>query len=59
MYVIQRSEDDKYVAPPGSVHSYTHDITKARIFSTRDKAEGDKCENERIVDVHNIIRPTR
>lgn len=47
-YVIRRNEDGAYVTPPGSQHSYTKDLRKARLFNTREEAERDKCGNETI-----------
>jgi len=51
MYVIVR-EDGKYVAPPGQQHSYTSDLEKAVVFSTREKARSfGLCGNERVIQV--------
>ena len=52
VYVIQRAKGDGggYVAPPGSVHSYTRRLEHARRYPTREAAEADLCpENERVV----------
>lgn len=47
-YVIQRT-DGAFVAPPGSPHSYTQSIFKARKFDTRQAAESEVCPaNERV-----------
>lgn len=45
-YVIKRVEDGKYVAQPGSEHSYTKRLEKALRFDTRDEAKGNACGNE-------------
>lgn len=56
MFVIQRLNDGKYVAAPGSEHSYTKRLEDARIFSTRESAELEKCGNETIVPVRTLLR---
>lgn len=49
-YVIVRTDDGKYVTPPGSQHSYTKDIKKALVFPTERKAKQHGiCGNELIV----------
>ena len=55
-YVIVRNEDGKYVAPPGSKHSYTTRLERARTFSTREAAQADCCGNEHAVAVENLLR---
>lgn len=53
-YLVQRN-DGAYVArvavnPTGS--SYTRSLKYARVYATREQAEGDRCgENERVVSV--------
>jgi hypothetical protein len=55
-FVLQRT-DGKFVAVPGSEHSYTSDLMKARIFPSRAAAEGDRCvENEQIVPLENLLQ---
>jgi hypothetical protein len=47
-YVIKRN-DGKYVAKPGSEHSYTQLLQRATVFNSYSDAERDLCpENERI-----------
>lgn len=50
-YVIVRS-DGAYVARPGSASSYTPYLQRARVFSTREAAERERCPgNERVSTV--------
>lgn len=56
MYVIQNCDDAKFVARPGSQHSYTNRLQDARVFQTRDDAERERCGNETIVLVDNLLR---
>lgn len=46
MYVLVRNEDGAFVAPPGSIKSYTHSIQHARRFDTIEAAEAERCGNE-------------
>lgn len=55
MYVIKRNEDGKYVARPGSKRSYTRYLQCARVFTSRDAAEGECCGNEHVEDVSDIV----
>ena len=55
MYIIIRSEDGKFVSKPGSRYSYTNNILGARIYQTVSEAERDKCGNEYIKELRNII----
>lgn len=57
MYVIRRISDGKFVARPGSGHSYTQFLQKAMTYPTRESAEGNACENELAVPVSTIMRP--
>lgn len=55
-YVIKRT-DGVYVAPSGSVKSYTSKLENARQYRTRDEALQDRCEgNERVIDVNDLLR---
>jgi hypothetical protein len=56
-YVLQRHEDSKFVAPPGSEQSYTRDITKARRFATVEAAMAEKCGNEDVVLIEHLLEP--
>ena len=49
MYVIKKGQ--YFVSLPGSKNSYTTDIRRAQIFSTREDAEKQKCGNETICTV--------
>lgn len=54
-YVIQK-DDGMFVAAYGSRGSYTNDLTKARVFPTRDAAKADGvCGNERVVNVMDVL----
>ncbi len=56
MYVIKRNSDGRYVAAPGSLHSYTKKLEDAQAFSTRGEANRNKCGNETVVPIENIMR---
>ncbi len=57
MFVVRRTDQGGgYVTPAGSKHSYTSKLQKARTWSTREKAESDRCpENEVVVKVRTEI----
>ncbi len=55
MFVLKRVEDGKYVARPGSEHSYTKRLEKARVFEDRASAEADACGNERVYSVREVL----
>lgn len=52
-YVIKCGR--KYVAMPGSKHSYTTSLRNARKFSSREEAQGNACGNERVVAAEDEI----
>ena len=55
MYVLVRS-DGAFVNQPGSDSSYTRDLQRARVFSTKEQAEKDRCvENESVRSVHDFM----
>ena len=55
-FVIRRiDQGGGYVAPPGSLGSYTHNIIAARRFETIEEARGHCCENERVVSLPESI----
>lgn len=60
LYVIKRIDDDKYVARPGSRHSYTARIQDAQVFRDHKEAQRHRCGNEVITTVqdelHNLPR---
>ncbi len=50
-YVIRR-DDGAFVSRPGSQHSYTPLLQKARTWETREAAERELCpENEQVLTV--------
>lgn len=57
-YVLKRTDQGGgYVARAGHPSSYTHKLENARIFRTREEAEGNRCvENEIIVALDSILR---
>jgi hypothetical protein len=58
-YVLIRNEDNKFVAPDGSQHSYTRDLTKAKIFPSKEAAQSQACSNERAVPVDSLLAGER
>jgi len=49
-YVIKRTDQGGgYVALPGSRKSYTQYLQYARVFSTREEAEKNKCPGNEVV----------
>lgn len=57
MYAIKRTnQGGGYVAKPGLPTSYTHNIRKVQIFTTREQAEANRCpDNEVVVDLYPLI----
>lgn len=56
MYAIKRINDGKYVSIPGSYYSYTDNLRKAQIFSTKEKAENSICPgNEIVVNIESEL----
>lgn len=53
-YVLRRHEDGKYVANPGHKTSYVRSLQAARVFSSHEEAETNKCDNESIVPITGI-----
>lgn len=56
-WVLIDTETGRYVARPGSEHSYTRRLEEAQTFMTRDVAVSNACGNERPENVHNILTP--
>jgi hypothetical protein len=54
-YVIRRIDDGKFVTPSGSGQSYTKSLRGARMFDTREQAEGNCCGNERAVALADLL----
>lgn len=59
-YAINLIGSRKYVAKPGSKHSYTQSLPCIRWYATREEAERDLCpENERIMTPAEIFKYER
>jgi len=57
MFLLMRIKDGRFVAKIGNISSYTTDIWKVRIFSTREAAERNRCvENEIIVPLEELMK---
>jgi hypothetical protein len=54
-YVIKNADTGKFVAQRGSDRSYTGNLQHVRVFRSRGDAENDKCGNETIVPLENLI----
>ena len=61
VYILQHAENNTYVAPPGSIKSYTPDRMNAREYPTLEDARRDKCGNEIILETMSkfILRVRR
>ena len=55
MYVLQHNDTDKYVAQPGSERSYVSGVENAQRYSSEEEAERNRCGNERIVNLFQVI----
>ena len=52
MYVLWRTDQGGgWVRPPGSEKAYTRVLQNARVYGTREEAEGDACGNEQVQTV--------
>lgn len=56
MYVIVRTDDGKFVTPPGSNRSYTALLQQARTFESREAAARECCSNEHPEQVEHLLR---
>jgi hypothetical protein len=56
-YVIKRTDDGKFVATAGSVHSYTNKLQNARTYNTYADANRDRCGNEVILTLDEAMHP--
>ena len=45
----------KYVTPSGSEQSYTSDLSKAQVYTSREKADSNRCGNESVVPLSSIL----
>ena len=48
-FVLVRTSDGKYVAPPGQERSYTERLEDARVFASREMAERERCVDSEYV----------
>ena len=57
MFVIIRTDQGGgYVGSEKASHSFTHDLSKAKRYATREQAAKDCCHgNERVVAVSDIM----
>jgi hypothetical protein len=56
MFVLQRTTDGKFVAPPGRAASYVDRLQDAQAWGTRAEAERERCVgNERIVHLWDLF----
>lgn len=55
MYYVIVREDGMIASRPGSRRSYTSSLFRARIWRSRQSAERNRCGNERIVDVMELL----
>ena len=56
MWVLKRTNDDKYVRKSGGQHSYTTSIIHAQKFETEQMAIDNSCvENEYPVRIDTIL----
>jgi hypothetical protein len=55
MYVIIRNSDKKFVARLGRTNSYTTKLVYARQFKTLNEAYYDKCGNETVVSLDDVL----
>ncbi len=55
-YVIKRTDQGGgWVTPAGSAASYTHRLQDARTFSTKEAAEHERCPENEVVLVREIL----
>lgn len=57
MFVIQRTDQGGgYLAPSGSHNAYTKDLAEAQTFTSREKANNERCKgNEVVVPLSSIM----
>lgn len=54
VWIIRRHDDGKFVAPPGSLRSYTADALRAQRYFSREAAARECCSNESPVDLLSL-----
>jgi hypothetical protein len=55
MYVIWNLDNHKYMSILGIQKSYTKDIEKVAVFTSIEKADKNKCENEIVLRLHDVV----
>jgi len=50
MYRLRRYKDGRFVAPSGSIKSYTPHKEGARHYETREEAEKDRCVESEYIE---------
>jgi len=57
-YVLKRTDQGGgFVTRPGSPGSYTKDILQARVFSTKEEADANKCPgNETVLAIDSLLQ---
>lgn len=59
-YVLMRWPDGKFVAASGHAHSYVRELQYARVWSSKEAADHERCpENEIAVPVDAVMRVAR
>ena len=57
MFAIKRIPDGKFVAVPGNVVSYTQELQRAEMFTTREAADAARCpENEVVISIDDLLK---
>ena len=60
MYVIRNTDNGKFVADMNKSrdgHSYTRDLLQAKIFTTQEEANRNRCPgNEHVLKVEELLR---
>ena len=59
MYVIVRTTDNHFVAPPGHDYSYTNKLQFAWLFATAEEADTNRCKGNEVVRAVAAIMPTK
>ena len=55
MYVIKNIDTGRFVAPQGSILSYTINLQNARKYSSLAAANADKCGNEIVLTLEEAM----
>ena len=54
-FVLKRTEDGKFVAPPGQHNSYTSNLRKAQTWATKQQALSNACGNEYAATIESQL----